>query len=61
MKDQIKIQGAAGKVNEESVFTGDQLQHQENVTPVSFKNTETIKRSLPVAMQKKINPRLLIL
>ncbi|QNK63702.1 hypothetical protein H7F33_04175 [Pedobacter sp. PAMC26386] len=61
MKDQIKIQTTSGKINEGGVFTGDQLQHQGNVAPVSFKNQENIKRNLPAGMQKKINPRLLIL
>lgn len=61
MKDQIKIQSTSGKINEEGLFIGDQLQNQGHIAPVSFKNNINIKRSLPSSMQKKINPRLLIL
>ncbi|RAJ35574.1 hypothetical protein [Pedobacter cryoconitis] len=61
MKDQIKIQTTSGKINEEGLFTGDQLQNQGHATPVSFKSMGNIKRSMPSSMQKKINPRLLIL
>lgn len=61
MKDQIKIQSTSGKINEGGLFIGDQLQNQGQIAPVSFKNTSDIKRSLPSSMQKKINPRLLIL
>lgn len=61
MKDQIKIQATSGKINEVGVFAGDKLQQQENVAPVSFKNLGNVKRTMPVGMQKKINPRLLIL
>jgi hypothetical protein len=61
MKDQIKIQATSGKINEVSIFTGDKLQQQENAAPVSFKSLVNVKRTMPVGMQKKINPRLMIL
>ncbi|MBB5637950.1 hypothetical protein HDF26_000719 [Pedobacter cryoconitis] len=61
MKDQIKIQTTSGKINEGGVFIGDKLQQQGNAAPVSFKTIGNVKRTMPAAMQKKINPRLLIL
>jgi len=61
MKDQIKIQSNSDKFQEETSFIGDQLQSQDDLNATSFKNTQSLKRTLPVGMQKKINPRLFIL
>ncbi|MET1056295.1 MAG: hypothetical protein ABWY16_13395 [Pedobacter sp.] len=61
MKDQIKIQSAGDKFQQETLFIGDQMQTQENVGSSAFKNNDHMKRTFPSAMQKKINPRLLIL
>jgi hypothetical protein len=61
MKDQIKIQSTSDKFQQEASFIGDQMQTQDNVNSAAFKNADHLKRTLPSAMQKKINPRLLIL
>jgi hypothetical protein len=61
MKDQIKIQSVGDKFQQETLFFGDQMQTQENSGSSSFKNNDNMKRTFPSAMQKKINPRLLIL
>ncbi|MBB6501540.1 hypothetical protein [Pedobacter cryoconitis] len=61
MKDQIKIQGEGGKIHQEGIFAGDQIENQENAVPLSFNSTSNIKRTLLAGMKKKINPRLLIL
>ncbi|WP_090555783.1 hypothetical protein [Pedobacter hartonius] len=61
MKDQIKLQSTSDKFQQESLFIGDQMQNQESVNSSAFKNTDSLKRTLPLGMQKKINPRLLIL
>jgi hypothetical protein len=61
MKDQIKIQSAGDKFQQETLFIGDQMQAQDSSNSSSFKNNDTMKRIFPSAMQKKINPRLLIL
>jgi len=61
MKDQIKIQSAGDKFMQETLFIGDQMQTQESTNSSSFKNNDNMKRTLSSAMQKKINPRLLIL
>jgi len=61
MKDQIKIQGEGDKIQQEGVFAGDQMENQENVATLSFKNASHIKRTLLAGMKKKVNPRLLIL
>jgi len=61
MKDQIKIQSNSDKFQEETSFIGDQLQSQDDLSATSFKNADSLKRTLPVGMQKKINPRLFIL
>ncbi len=61
MKDQIKNQVTSDKFQQEASFIGDQQQVQDNVSSAAFKNAEIMKRTLPSGMQKKINPRLLIL
>lgn len=61
MKDQIKIQSAGDKFQQETLFIGDQMQTLGNVNSSAFRNSDQMKRSFPSAMQKKINPRLLIL
>lgn len=61
MKDQIKNQSTTDKFQQEALYIGDQLQNQDNVSPLSFKNNDDNKRTLPAGMQKKINPRLFIL
>ncbi|CAM4383600.1 hypothetical protein SAMN06265348_11470 [Pedobacter westerhofensis] len=61
MKDQIKIQSTSDKFQQEALFIGDQMQSQDNANSSSFKNNDNLKRTLPSSMQKKINPRLLIL
>jgi hypothetical protein len=61
MKDQIKNQITSDKFHQEGLFIGDQMQIQENVNSSAFKNADSMKRTLPSGMQKKINPRLLIL
>lgn len=61
MKDQIKNQVTSDKFQQEASFIGDHEQVQNNVSSAAFKNAENMKRTLPSGMQKKINPRLLIL
>lgn len=61
MKDQIKIQSASDKFLQETLFIGDQMQNQYNSTSSPFKNNDNLKRVLSSSMQKKINPRLMIL
>ena len=61
MKDQIKIQSASDKFLQETLFIGDQMQNQYNSTSSSFTNNDNLKRVLSSSMQKKINPRLMIL
>lgn len=61
MKDQIKIQSTSDKFQQEALFIGDQMQSQDNANSSAFKNNDNLKRTLPSSMQKKINPRLLIL
>jgi hypothetical protein len=61
MKDQIKIQSAGDKFQQETLFIGDQMQAQDGASSSSFKSNDDMKRTFPIAMQKKINPRLLIL
>lgn len=61
MKDQIKVQTTTEKFQQENAFIGDQLQNADHASSSSFKNSDGLKRTLPTAMQKKINPRLFIL
>jgi hypothetical protein len=61
MKDQIKNQVTSDKFQQEALFIGDQEQVQNNVSSAAFKSADNMKRTLPSGMQKKINPRLLIL
>lgn len=61
MKDQVKNQSTSEKFPHEALLMGDQLQNQDHIVSANFKNTESMKRTLPAGMQKKINPRLLIL
>lgn len=62
MKDQLKNQSTSEKFQHEALLMGDhQLQNQDNNVSATFKSTDTMKRNLPAGMQKKINPRLLIL
>lgn len=61
MKDQIKSQVTSDKFQQETLFIGDQLQSQENVSAAAYKHADMTKRTFPSALQKKINPRLLIL
>lgn len=61
MKDQIKVQSTTEKFQQEASFTEDQSQHQDNHSSASFKNVDSMKRTLISGMQKKINPRLFIL
>lgn len=61
MKDQIKVQINNEKLQHDNMFAGDQLQNQEHVSSAAFKNADSMKRTLPSGMQKKINPRLFIL
>lgn len=60
MKDQIKVQSTSEKFQQEALFMGDHLQVQENAAS-SFKNTDHMKRVLASGLQKKTNPRLMIL
>lgn len=61
MKDQAKVQITNDQHPQEVSFNADHLQGQHRTVSSSFKNEEGSKRVLPAAMQKKINPRLLIL
>jgi len=61
MKDQIKVQIASEKFQQETSFIADQLQNQDNLVSASFKNADHVKRVLTSGMQKKTNPRLMIL
>lgn len=61
MKDQLKNQSTSEKFQHEALLIGDQLQNQDHHVSATFKNADTMKRTLPAGMQKKINPRLLIL
>jgi len=61
MKDQNKIQVTNGKFLQDISFIGDQLQITTCAASESFKNSDTSKRTLLSGLQKKINPRLLIL
>ena len=61
MKDQAKVQITSDKHSQEVSFIADHMQSQHSTNTSSFKNEERNERVLPVAMQKKINPRLFIL
>lgn len=61
MKDQIKVQNTSEKFPQEALFIGGQLQNQDSIVSASFKHADQVKRVLPSGMQKKVNPRLMIL
>lgn len=61
MKDQVKIQINSDKLPQEVMFIADQLQSQEHVASTVFNNADQTKRTLPTGMNKRVNPRLLIL
>ena len=61
MKDQLKNQSTSDKFQHETHLIGDQLQNQDQAASATFKSTDTMKRTLTAGLQKKINPRLLIL
>ena len=61
MKDQAKVQVTSDQHPQEVSFIADQMHGQHRTSSTSFKNEEDVKRVLPAAMQKKINPRLFIL
>ena len=61
MKDQIKVQSTSEKFQQEALFMGDHLQVQDNAASSSFKNTDHGKKVLASGLQKKTNPRLMIL
>jgi len=61
MKDQSKVQITTEKFQQEVLFSGDQLQNQDHLSSLAFKNAESLKKTLASGIQKKINPRLFIL
>lgn len=61
MKDQLKNQSTSDKFQEHYSVIGDLLHNREDAGSAAFKTVDDLKRSLPAGMQKKINPRLLIL
>lgn len=61
MKDQIKIQISSEKLQQEVMFIADQLQSQPDSGSTVFNSADQMKRTVPTGMNKKINPRLLIL
>ena len=61
MKDQIKVQSTSEKFPQEALFIGGQLQNQDSTSSASFKHADQVKGVMPSGMQKKVNPRLMIL
>lgn len=61
MKDQNTVQITNDKFQQDNLFAGAQMQSQNDVSSVSFKNEDSLKRTLITGMQKKSNPRLFIL
>lgn len=61
MKDQIKNQVTGGKFQQDTSFSNDQMPAQESVLSEVLKSADPLKKAVMSGLQKKINPRLLIL